>query len=73
MILVLCFLIVMLFSDYRDSVASVVIQGIGSSMNEETLMKATHTMIRLGQFGICTKLVEAIGHCLHILVNHKSH
>jgi hypothetical protein len=58
---------------YRDTIASVVIQAIGSGMNEETLMKATHPMIRLGQFGICTKLVEAIGHCLHILVNHKSH
>ena len=53
--------------------ALVVIQAIGSGMNEETLMKATHPMIRLGQFGICTKLVEAIGHCLHILINHKSH
>ena len=41
----------------RGTVASVVIQAIGSGMNEETLMKATHPMIRLGQFGVCTKLV----------------
>jgi len=39
------------------TIASVVIQAIGSSTNEETLMKATHPMIRLGQFGACTKLV----------------
>ena len=55
-----------------DTVASVVIQTIGSGINEETLMKTTHPMIRLGLFGICTKLVKAIGHYLHILVNHKS-
>jgi len=42
---------------HRDTVASVVIQAIGSGTNEETLMKATHPMIRLGQFGTCTKLV----------------
>ena len=41
----------------RGTVASVVIQAIGSGTNEETLMKATHPMIRLGQFGACTKLV----------------
>ncbi len=39
------------------TVASVVIQAIGSGTNEETLMKATHPMIWLGQFGTCTKLV----------------
>jgi hypothetical protein len=59
--------------DYRSTIASVVIQAIGSGTNEETLMKATHPVIRLGQFGACTKLVSAIGHCLHILVDHKSH
>jgi len=36
---------------HRGTVASVVIQAIGSGTNEETLMKATHPMIRLGQFG----------------------
>jgi len=41
----------------RGTVASVVIQEIGSRTNEETLMKAAHPMIRLGQFGACTKLV----------------
>jgi len=41
----------------RGTVASVVIQAIGSLTNEETLMKATHPMIRLGQFGACTKVV----------------
>jgi len=41
----------------RGTVASVVIQVIGSGTNEETLMKATHPMIRLGQFGACIKLV----------------
>ncbi len=35
----------------RGTVASVVIQAIGSGTNEETLMKATHPMIRIGQFG----------------------
>jgi hypothetical protein len=57
----------------RGTVASAVIQAIGSRMNEETLMKGTHPMIRKGQFGICIKLVLTIGHCLHILVNHKSY
>jgi len=42
---------------HRGTVASVVIQAIGSMTNEENLMKATHPMIRLGQFGACTKLV----------------
>ncbi len=55
------------------TVASVVIQAIESGTNEKTLMKATHPMIRLGQFGACTKLVWAIGYCLHNSVNHKSH
>ena len=41
----------------RGTIASAVIQAIGSGTNEETLMKATHPMIRLGQFGACTKLV----------------
>ena len=41
----------------HDTIASVVIQAIGSGTNEETLMLATHPMIRLGQFGACTKLV----------------
>jgi len=36
---------------YRGTAASVVIQAIGSGTNEETLMKATHPMIKLGQFG----------------------
>ncbi len=45
----------------RGSIASAVIQAIGSGMNEETLMKATHPMIRNGQFGICIKLVLTIG------------
>jgi len=44
-----------------DTVASVLmlIQAIGSRTrtSKETLMKATHPMIRLGQFGTCTKLV----------------
>jgi hypothetical protein len=40
---------------YRGTVASVVIQAIGSGTNEETLMKATQPMIKLGQFGTCTK------------------
>jgi len=39
------------YLSYRGTVASVVIQAIGSGANEETLMKATHPMIRLGQFG----------------------
>jgi len=39
---------------HRGTIASVVIQAIGSGTNEETLMKATHPMIRLGQFGTCT-------------------
>ncbi len=39
----------------RGTVASVVMQAIGSGTNEET--KATHPMIMLGQFGACTKLV----------------
>jgi hypothetical protein len=42
---------------YCDTVASVVIQAIGRGKNEEALMKATHPMIRLGQFGAYTKLV----------------
>jgi len=41
----------------RGTVASVVIQAIGSGTHEETLMKATHPIFRLGQFGACTKLV----------------
>jgi hypothetical protein len=41
----------------NGTVASVVIQAIGSGTIEETLMKATHPMNRLGQFGTCTKLV----------------
>jgi len=41
----------------RGTVASVVIQAIGSGTNEETLMKATHPMIRLDQFGACIKLI----------------
>jgi hypothetical protein len=45
-----------------------VIQAIGSGMNEETLMKATHTMIRKGQFGICIKKCKQ-----HFLINHKSY
>jgi len=40
----------------RGTIASVVIQAIGSGTNEETLLKATHPMIRFGQFGACTKL-----------------
>jgi hypothetical protein len=42
---------------YRGTIASIVVQAIGSRTNEETLMKATHPMIRFGQFGACTKLV----------------
>ena len=45
------------FKFNRGTIASVVIQAIGSGTNEKTLMKATHPLIRLGQFGACTKLV----------------
>jgi len=41
----------------HDTVASVVIQAIGSRTSEKPLKKAIHPMIRLGQFGACTKLV----------------
>jgi hypothetical protein len=40
----------------RGTIASAVIQAIGGGMNEETLMKATHPMIRKGEFGIFIKL-----------------
>ncbi len=43
--------------NYHGTVASVVIKAIVSGTNEDTLMKATHPMIMLGQFGACTKLV----------------
>jgi len=42
---------------YRGTIASVEIQAIGSGTNDETLMKATHPMVRLGQFGACIKLI----------------
>ncbi len=42
----------------RGTVTIVVIKVIGSRTNEETLMKATHTMIRLGQFGASTILTH---------------